>query len=87
MKYPIVVILWEDHIHFDRSPILKSPSAAFKTPVLTAGILYKQDKKAVIVVSDIERYQEYDDTSYTVILKNAIIATKVFGKIKIKSLR
>lgn len=87
MKYPVVVVLWEDHIHFDRSPILESPSAAFITPVLTAGILYKEDKKAIIVVSDIERYQEYDDTSYTVILKSAIVATKVFGKIKLKSLR
>ena len=87
MKYPVVVILWEDHIHFDRSPIIDTPSRAFSKPVLSAGILYKEDKKAVIVISDIERYDEHDEASYTVILKSAIVATKVYGKIKIKSLR
>jgi UDP-3-O-acyl-N-acetylglucosamine deacetylase len=87
VKYPVVVVLWEDHIHFDRSPIMETPSKAFLKPVLSAGILYKEDKKAIIVISDIERYDEHDEASYTVILKSAIVATRVFGKIKIESLR
>jgi hypothetical protein len=86
MKYKVVAILWEDHIHYDRSPIIKKPSDAFVRPTLTVGILLKEDKKGLIVVSDIERYEGRNESTYTVILKGAVVSIKEFGEIKIKGL-
>lgn len=86
-EYEVVAVFWEDHIHFDRSPIIENPSKAFKTPTLTVGILFKEDSKAIIILSDIERYEDRDEATYTVILKGTVVAIKSFGKIKLKSLR
>lgn len=86
-NYEVVAVFWEDHIHFDRSPIVKKPSDAFKAPTLTVGILFREDDKALTVLSDIERYDDRDEATYTVILKSTVVAIKSFGKIKLKSLR
>jgi len=86
-NYKIIAVFWEDHIHIDRSQMLDKPSSAFVMPTLSVGILYKEDGKALILVSDIERYEDRDEASYTVILKSTIVNRKVFGNIKLKSLR
>ena len=86
MKHKIVAVLWEDHIRYDRSPMLKKPSDAFTRPTLTVGILLKEDKKALIIVSDIERYNGRNEATYTVILRGAVVGIKEFGDIKIKGL-
>lgn len=85
-NYEIVTVLWEDHIHYDRSALINKPSDAFVKPTLTIGILYKEDDKAIIVISDIERYNDSTEATYTVILKSTIVGIKKFGKIKLRSL-
>lgn len=85
-KYPIVAILWEDHTYVTRSSMVKSPDA-FLVPTMTVGILYKETDKAIIIVSDIEKYESYDEATYYIILKNAIISKKEFGRIKLTKLR
>jgi hypothetical protein len=86
-SYKIVAVFWEDHIHIERSQMIHKPSDAFVMPTLSVGILYKEDDKALILMSDIERYEDRDEASYTVILKSTIINRKIFGSLKLKSLR
>lgn len=85
-KYPIVIVLWEDHTHVSRSQMVKFPDDLL-TPTMTVGILYKETKKSLIIVSDIERYEDHDDVTFFIILKSTIISVKDFGKIRLKKLR
>lgn len=85
-KYPIVVILWEDHTQIIRSEMVKNPDEFLK-PTLTVGILYKETDKSLILVSDIERYSSRDDATYFIILKSTIISRKDYGKIKLAKIR
>jgi hypothetical protein len=85
-SYPIVAVFWEDHAHYERSPILK-PSQVIPTPTLSVGILYDEDDRVMIIVSDIERYDDRDEATFMAILKSTVVATKTFGKVKLRSLR
>jgi len=85
-KYPIVAVFWEDHVHYERSPIVK-PKDAIPIPTLSVGVLYSEDDRVMIIVSDIERYNDRDESTYMVILKSTIVARKDFGKIKLRALR
>jgi hypothetical protein len=60
---------------------------AIPTPTLSVGVLYSEDDRVMIIVSDIERYNDRDEATYMVILKSTVIAKKVYGKIKLRSLR
>lgn len=84
-KYKLVAILWEDHTHFDRSKMVDDPDNAIN-PTLSVGILYKQTKKSYVIVSDIERYTDRDDATYTIIRK-PIVSMMVFGEIDVAPLR
>lgn len=54
---------------------------------MTFGVLIEKNKKYVIVASDIERYEERDDSTYTVILRPTIQAIQEYGEIQIDNLR
>lgn len=83
-EYPIVAILWEDHISFRSEPI---PDKVEITPTLTVGLLIKKTKKYLIVAYNIERYDDADDADYIIILRSTILSTKQYDTIKINSLR
>jgi len=81
-EYKVITVLWDDHIAFDRSPLTKNPDEALK-PTLTIGFIYKQTKKTLTVVSDLESYVDRKDASYVVILRSAIRSIKEYGTIKL----
>lgn len=82
----IVAILWEDHVYIDRGIMAEDPDEILTTN-LSVGIIYKETKKVIILVNGIERYEDRDDVSYTVILKSTIQGIKEYGEIKIEKLR
>ena len=55
-------------------------------PTLTVGILYKQTKKAYVVVQDIEKYNDRDDITYFIIRK-PVLSLKEYGDIELEPLR
>ena len=81
-----MAVLWDDHIAFERSPLIKNPSDVL-TPTLSIGVLWKETKDAVVIISNIERYHDRDDANYIIILKGCIKGIKKFGKIKIAKIR
>lgn len=85
-KHKIVAVLWEDHTQILRGKMLKNPHDAL-TPTLSVGILYKETDKVLVLVSDIERYSEHDDATYTIILKSSVVSVKEYDKIKLRKLR
>jgi hypothetical protein len=85
-SFDIVTVLWDDHIAFERSPIIKNPADVL-TPTLTIGFLWKETKDALVIISNIERYHDRDDANYIIILKGCIRGIKRYGKIKLNNIR
>lgn len=85
-EYDIVAVLWEDHIQFSRTAFVKNPDKAI-IPSLSVGILYKETKKTLTIISNIERYQEHDDVDYMVILKSTVVSVKKYGLIQLRQIR
>lgn len=85
-KYKIVSILWLDHARFTDSKMIPDPDEAI-TPTLSVGVLYKQTENTYVVVSDIERYEDRDDTTYMVIQRATIVGEKEYGEIELEKLR
>jgi hypothetical protein len=85
-EYPIVAILWEDHLAISRSHIPKNADKEL-IPTLSIGIIYSETEKTITLVSDIERYPDRDDTTYLIILKSTVTSVQKYGSIKVKKLR
>lgn len=85
-EYSLVIVIWKDHLRIDRARLPKSPSSVMETS-LSTGLLIDEDDEAIVLVSDIERYQEHDDCTYLVLFKSTILSIKKYGKIKINKLR
>ena len=85
-EYPVVAILWEDHLEIRRESVPKNADDAL-IPTLSIGILYRETAKTITLVSDIERYVDRDDTTYLIILKNTVVSVQEYGRIKVKKLR
>lgn len=84
--YKIIAVLWGDHTGYHRAPMIKDFDKALM-PTLTVGILYKETPKYIVVVSEIERYQDQaDEASYVIILKDAIISRKEYGDIALEKI-
>ena len=86
-EYDIVAVLWQDHHHATQSPIPDNLDEYFDLPTLSVGILLRETPSRMFVVSDIERYEERDDATYTVILKNNIVGVKKYGSIELEDIR
>lgn len=84
-KYKIAAILWEDHTRVTSSSMVIDPDTAIN-PTLSVGIIYKETKKSFVLVSDIERYEDRDETTYTIIRK-PVVSVKAYGEIEITKLR
>lgn len=85
-KYKVVAVLWDDHEFFTRTQMVKNPDEEI-LPTLTVGILYKETKKSLVIVSFLERYPQGDDATYWVILKGTIVSVKEFGEIEIAKIK
>lgn len=85
-KYSIAAIIWEDHTAASRATLTRNPDE-FVTLVLSVGIIIKETEKVLVLVSEIERYDERDDVSYIVIIKSAIVSREVYGTISINKPR
>ena len=85
-EYDVVAVIWDDHISFERSALVKNPNSVL-TPTVTVGFLFKETKNTFVVVSNIERYAGRDDANYVVILKGCVQGIKRYGKIKLKGIR
>jgi hypothetical protein len=83
-QYKIVGVLWEDHIQVTRSEIPKNIETVLNKPTLSIGILAKETDKCIMLISDIERYIEYDEGNYIIIYKSSIINMKEFGDIPLR---
>lgn len=86
-EYKVVAILWEDHITKMGAEIPKNPDEVFDIPTLTVGILMRETDKSLLIAHDLERLEEFDNSTYTVILKNAIINRREFGKLDLEEIR
>ena len=86
-EYRVVAILWEDHVTKLGAEIPENPDEVFDLPTLTVGILMRETDKSLLVAHDIERLEDYDNSTYTIILKNAIINKKDFGEISLENIR
>jgi hypothetical protein len=87
IDYKIVVVMWNDHVHIDRSPLPEDLEDLQLRPTLSIGAIIKETEEVLILASDIDRYEDGDDLSYTVIYKNAIVGQKEYGTIPIENLR
>jgi hypothetical protein len=85
-EYSIVAVLWEDHTAASRTTLPKNPEK-FITSVLSVGVVLEETEKVLVLVSEIERYDERDDASYIVILKSTILNRKTFGTLKLRKPR
>jgi hypothetical protein len=85
-EYKVAAVFWEDHQHIHRGQMVRNPDKIL-LPTLSVGIILKETKKTLVLVSDIERYDDRDDASYLIILRSTITAIKEYGTIKINKLR
>jgi hypothetical protein len=86
-EFDIIAVFWEDHVRADRSPLPSNPDDLFERPALSVGILIKETEKSLLLVSDLDRYDDRDEGTYMCILKSTIVATKKYGTIPISNLR
>jgi len=87
VEYPIVAIMWEDHMTSISSQIPRNPDEMIETPTLTVGILLSETDKTYLVAHDVERLTDIDNGTYTVILKSTVTGIKNFGKIPLNEIR
>ena len=86
-EYDIVLVLWEDHLSRDRYPIPLDPDELVERPTISVGILVRESPKAYVIASDLERYEDRDDATYTVILKSTVVGLEKYGKVQLSDLR
>ena len=84
--FNVEIVLWEDHMRVEREAIPKDPDI-FVSPTLSVGIIIKETKKIIVLVSNIERYPDRDDCNYLLIYKGSIISRSKYGKIKLRKLQ
>lgn len=87
VEYPIVAIIWEDHVTRISSEIPKNSDELIDSPTITVGILLSETDKTYLVAHDVERYDSYDNGTYTVILKNTVVGFKNFGDLQLNEIR
>lgn len=85
-KYKIAAILWEDHQRNERMPMVRDPDTSI-LPTLSVGIIYKSTKKSYVLISDIEKYTNRDDITFTIIRKAAVVGLQKYGEIELETLR
>lgn len=83
--YDVAVVLWEDHFHISRDSLPTNPDE--ENPTLSVGLIMKETEKVIVLVHDIEKYDEHDDFSYLVIYKSLILGIKKYGTIKLRKPR
>lgn len=86
-EYDVVVVLWEDHLSRDGFAIPLDPDELIERPTVSVGLLVRETDKCLVIASDLERYEDRDDATYTVILKNAVVGMKSYGKMELHDLR
>ena len=85
-QYKVVAVIWDDHMRANRMEIHNDPELLI-TSTITFGALIKTTKRALVILSDLERYHDRDDGSYAVILRKTIQAVKEYGDIEIDNLK
>jgi hypothetical protein len=85
-QYSIAAILWEDHFWASRTELPKDPDAEINL-TLSIGLIMDETDKVLVLVHDIERYNDRDDTTFTVILKPTIKGRQEYGTIEIEEPR
>jgi len=86
MTYKVVAVIWTDPRVINRSAIPSDPESLI-FPTITFGIIVKRTRKFIILVSDLERYDDRDDATYSILLRANIDAIKEYGEIEIENLR
>lgn len=85
-EYEIVVVLWQDHIEYNRAKLPENPDECVERPTLTVGLLYKETDQTVTIISEIEPYDDRDEASFSIILKSTILGLNRYGSIQIRTL-
>ncbi len=87
VEYPIVAIMWEDHMTTISSQIPKNPDESIEVPTLTVGILLSETDKTYLVAHDVERLTDIDNGTYSIILKSTVTGIKKFGNLPLNEIR
>jgi len=85
-EYKIVSVIWEDHSTFS-GETLPTELESLIQPSITTGLLYKKNKRYLIIAHHIERFDYGDKADYTVILRGSVLGMKEHGVLPIKNLR
>lgn len=86
-KYDIVAVLWQDHMSFQQALLPNDPDKVVERPTLSVGFLFKETETTLTVVHQIEPYDDYDESNYTIIFKGTVVGVHRYGKIKLRKLR
>lgn len=87
MEYKVVCVIWEDHTQFARQPLTDINPKKDICTTISFGFIYKETKKSLTLVYDLERLPDEDAASFIIILKGCILAVKEYGTIPITKIR
>jgi hypothetical protein len=82
-EYSVAVIFWDDHYSASRQSIPSDPDNLFP-PVLSIGLVIEETEKVIVLMHDLEKHEDHDESTYTVILKSAIVGRKDYGTIQLE---
>ena len=85
-EYRVSAIFWKDHTHVTSSPLTKDLEG-LQIPTLSFGAIIQDTPEFIIIASDIERYEDRDDITYTLIYKGTIVSIKDYDTICIENLK
>lgn len=80
--YPIIGVLWDDHITKVATEIPFGTDIDDELPTLTVGILLSQTDKYIVIGHDVELGSNI--STYTKILKSTITNTTRYGNIELE---
>jgi hypothetical protein len=80
--YPIIGVLWQDHITRVAQELPENPDDVVEVPTLTVGILLRETDRTILIAHDLELGT--DVATYTVLYKNAVMQTTLYGEIELE---
>lgn len=80
--YPIIGVLWQDHITVIAQELPDDPDSVVELPTLTIGVLVRETDKTLLIAHDVELGTTV--STHSIIYKNAILNRKIYGEIRLE---
>lgn len=80
--YPIIGVLWQDHITRVAQELPDDPDSVVELPTLTVGILLRETDKTLLIAHDVELGTTV--STHSIIYKNAVMTTINYGEIELE---